>query len=379
VKLVIAGGGTGGHLFPGIAVAEALLEIDPSSEVLFVGTARGIETRAVPKAGFRLELVDVAGLKGMGAAHKAKTLAKLPLSLLQSRRILKDFGADAVIGVGGYASGPVLVAARTLGLPTAVCEQNSVPGVTNRLLAKIVDAIYVTFPASQPFFPAHKTHLVGNPVRKSFRDAAQRPAPPVEKGLIFTFGGSQGARPLNEIVPVALGLLKERGHDVRALHQAGKDAVDAVRDRYSNVSVTAEVTPFIDDMVAAYRRAHVVLCRAGATSCAELTALGVPAILVPFPQAADDHQTKNAADLVAQDAAILLPQAELTPASLATALEKLLVDDDERTRLSNGARKAGRLDAASDVAKAAIAGFRAPRALTQPATTTTTTTKAVVA
>jgi len=362
VKLVIAGGGTGGHLFPGIAVAEALRELDPSSEVLFVGTARGIETRAVPKAGYRLELIDVAGLKGMGALHKLKTLARLPLSLAQSRRVLRDFGADAVIGVGGYASGPVLVAARTLGLPTAICEQNSVPGVTNRMLGKIVDAVYVTFPASQSFFPAHKTHLTGNPVRASFRDAARRPAPPVEKGLVFTFGGSQGARPLNENVPLALGLLKQRGHDVRALHQAGKDAVDAVRDRYSDVSVSAEVTPFLDDMVTAYRRAHVVLCRAGATSCAELTALGVPAILVPFPEAADDHQTKNADDLVAQDAAILLPQADLTPATLADVLERLLVDDDHRRRLADGARRAGRLEAALDVARAAQTGFRAPHA-----------------
>lgn len=362
MKLVIAGGGTGGHLFPGIAVAEALREFDPSSEVLFVGTARGIETRAVPKAGYRLELIDVAGLKGMGALHKLKTLARLPLSLAQSRRVLRDFGADAVIGVGGYASGPVLVAARTLGLPTAICEQNSVPGVTNRMLGKIVDAVYVTFPASQSFFPAHKTHLTGNPVRASFRDAARRPAPPVEKGLVFTFGGSQGARPLNENVPLALGLLKQRGHDVRALHQAGKDAVDAVRDRYSDVSVSAEVTPFLDDMVTAYRRAHVVLCRAGATSCAELTALGVPAILVPFPEAADDHQTKNADDLVAQDAAILLPQADLTPATLADVLERLLVDDDHRRRLADGARRAGRLEAALDVARAAQTGFRAPHA-----------------
>ncbi|MBM4281500.1 MAG: undecaprenyldiphospho-muramoylpentapeptide beta-N-acetylglucosaminyltransferase [Deltaproteobacteria bacterium] len=362
MKLVIAGGGTGGHLFPGIAVAEALRELDPSSEVLFVGTARGIETRAVPKAGYRLELIDVAGLKGMGALHKLKTLARLPLSLAQSRRVLRDFGADAVIGVGGYASGPVLVAARTLGLPTAICEQNSVPGVTNRMLGKIVDAVYVTFPASQSFFPAHKTHLTGNPVRASFRDAARRPAPPVEKGLVFTFGGSQGARPLNENVPLALGLLKQRGHDVRALHQAGKDAVDAVRDRYSDVSVSAEVTPFLDDMVTAYRRAHVVLCRAGATSCAELTALGVPAILVPFPEAADDHQTKNADDLVAQDAAILLPQADLTPATLADVLERLLVDDDHRRRLADGARRAGRLEAALDVARAAQTGFRAPHA-----------------
>ncbi len=358
MKLVIAGGGTGGHLFPGIAVAEALLELDPSSQVLFVGTERGIEARAVPKAGFALKTIDVAGLKGMGLAHRLKTLAGLPSSLLASRKILQDFGAEAVVGVGGYASGPLLVAAKTMGLPTAVCEQNSVPGITNRILSKLVDAVYVTFPASQAFFPAGKTHLVGNPVRKSFRDAAQKPAPAIERGLVFTFGGSQGARPLNETVPRALGLLKAKGLDVRALHQAGKDAVDGVQKSYVDASVTAEVTPFIDDMVGAYRRAHVVLCRAGATSCAELTALGVPAILVPFPQAADDHQTKNAQDLVDQQAAILMPQSSMTPESLAAAIEKLLTNDDDRTALADGAKKAGRLQAAHDVARAAIAGFK---------------------
>jgi UDP-N-acetylglucosamine--N-acetylmuramyl-(pentapeptide) pyrophosphoryl-undecaprenol N-acetylglucosamine transferase len=357
-RLVIAGGGTGGHLFPGIAVAEALLELEPSAEVLFVGTEKGIEARAVPKAGFRLALVDVAGLKGMGLAHKLKTVAGLPGALLQSRKILQDFKADVVIGVGGYASGPLLVAAKTLGLPTAVCEQNSVPGITNRVLSKLVDVVYVTFPASLPFFPADKTKLVGNPVRKSFRDAAKKEAPPVERGLVFTFGGSQGARPLNETVPQALGLLKARGLEVRALHQAGKDAVDAVSAAYATASVAADVTPFIDDMVQAYRRAHVVLCRAGATSCAELTALGVPAILVPFPQAADDHQTKNAQDLVDQGAAILVAQRDMTPEALAAALEQLLSDDDRRRRLADGAKKAGRLGAAHDVAAAAIAGFK---------------------
>jgi UDP-N-acetylglucosamine--N-acetylmuramyl-(pentapeptide) pyrophosphoryl-undecaprenol N-acetylglucosamine transferase len=371
MKLVIAGGGTGGHLFPGIAVAEALHELDPASEVLFVGTAKGIESRAVPKAGFRLALIEVAGLKGMGASHKLKSLMKLPLALWQSRRILSDFGADAVLGVGGYASGPVLVAARSLGLPTAICEQNSVPGITNRILSTLVDRIFVTFPASTTFFPPHKTALVGNPVRKSFREAALRPAPAVERGLVFTFGGSQGARPLNEGVPAALGLLLQKGHAVQALHQAGKDAVDATQQRYQQAGVTADVTPFIDDMVSAYRRAHVVICRAGATSCAELTALGIPAILIPFPQAADDHQTKNAADLVHQHAAVLLPQASLTPETLASAIERLLTNEQERAQLAKGALDAGRLSAAVDVARAALAGFSLdvdsapPRALSQ--------------
>jgi UDP-N-acetylglucosamine--N-acetylmuramyl-(pentapeptide) pyrophosphoryl-undecaprenol N-acetylglucosamine transferase len=368
-RVVIAGGGTGGHLFPGIAVAEALLEIDPTAQVLFVGTERGIEVRAVPKAGFTLKLIDIAGLKGTSALHRLKTIAKLPTSLFASRKILQDFGATAVIGVGGYASGPLLVAAKTLGLPTAVCEQNSVPGVTNRILGKLVDVVFLTFAASQPFFPAHKTKLVGNPVRKSFRDAAQRslrePPPPVERGLVFTFGGSQGARPLNETAPKALALLQQQGLAVRALHQAGKDAVDAVTAAYADGSVAADVTPFIDDMVAAYRRAHVVVCRAGATSCAELTALGVPAILVPFPQAADDHQTKNAQDLVDQGAAILLAQKDMSADALAAAIKGLLTDDAARARLADGAKSAGKLNAAHDVAHAAIAGF-GRRPLTAP-------------
>ncbi len=362
MKLVIAGGGTGGHLFPGIAIAEALLEMDPTSEVLFIGTARGIEVRAVPKAGFALELIEVKGLKGASLAERAKTMAMLPAAGLQSQRILQRFGADAVIGVGGYASGPALVAARLMGLPTAVCEQNSVPGVTNRILARLVDRVYVTFAASLSSFPASKTELVGNPVRKSFRDAARRSvdaasAAGVVPGRIFTFGGSQGARPLNEAVPKALGLLRARGHAVSAVHQAGKDAVAGVEAGYAAAGVSADVTPFIDDMVSAYRSAELVVCRAGATSCAEVTALGVPAILVPFPQAADDHQTMNAKDLVDQGAAVLLPQSTLTPEHLADVIEGLLTGHGALDRLRDGAKKAGRLDAASVIAAAAAAGF----------------------
>lgn len=357
MRLVIAGGGTGGHLFPGIAVAEALLDVDPTSRVLFVGTERGIEARAVPKAGFEVRFIDVGGLKGLGLKKRLTTLAQLPGSLVQARRILQEFQADAVLGVGGYSSGPVLVAARTLGLPTAICEQNSVPGLTNRLLARLVGRIFVTFDASRARFPASKTELVGNPVRRSFHDAAARSAPPIERGLVFTFGGSQGARPLNESAPAALALLQRRGRAVCALHQAGKSDVSTVEQAYRQAEVRAEVTPFIDDMVTAYRRAHVVICRAGATSCAELTALGVAAILVPFPQAADDHQTLNARDLEKVGACVLLPQSELTPERLADELERLLGDDDRLDHLRASARAAGRLEAADTVARAALAGF----------------------
>lgn len=366
MRLVIAGGGTGGHLFPGIAVAEALLEIDPSSEVLFVGTAKGIETREVPKAGFRLELIEVGGLKRVGAAKMAKTLVALPRSLLASRRILKDFGADAVLGVGGYASGPVLLSAALMGLPTAICEQNSVPGFTNRVLSKLVRRVYLTFDKARAHFPASKVELVGNPVRAAFRRAAASAAPDVEPGLVFTFGGSQGARALNEALPDALRILLDRGLEVRALHQAGKDDVDTVRARYEERGVEADVRSFIDDMVGEYRRADVVVCRAGASSCTELTALGVPAVLVPFPFAADDHQTLNARELSDEGAAVLLPQSELTPERLADELEALLRDRGRRDGLADRARSLGKLDAAERVARAAMEGFKAAKALMAP-------------
>lgn len=357
IHLVIAGGGTGGHLFPGIAIAEALMEIEPTSQVLFVGTERGIEATKVPAAGFDLELIDVSGLKRVGGLKQLQTLVKLPLSLVQSLRILRKFKADAVIGVGGYASGPVVMAAKLLGLPTAVCEQNSVPGVTNRILGKVVRRVFGTFPSSAPHFPAKKFALVGNPVRRSFVHAAKAPAPELIDGRIFVFGGSQGARPLNETVPAALAILRERGHAVQALHQAGKNDVDAVRERYSEGGVDADVTPFIDEMVDAYRSANVVICRAGATSCAEIAALGVPAIFVPFPQAADDHQTTNAKDMTDRDAGVLLPQQEMTAERLADVIEPFLIDKDYRNRVAEKAQALGRLDAADVIATSAMGGF----------------------
>jgi UDP-N-acetylglucosamine--N-acetylmuramyl-(pentapeptide) pyrophosphoryl-undecaprenol N-acetylglucosamine transferase len=363
MRLVIAGGGTGGHLFPGIAVAEALVELEPDAQVLFVGTEKGIETREVPKAGFDLELIEVGGLKRVGAARMAKTMFQLPASVFTSMRILRRFGADAALGVGGYASGPVLLAARLLGIPTAICEQNSVPGFTNRVLSRLVRRVYGTFEGSRARFPGSSFELVGNPLRASFRRAAAQPAPEVERGLVFTFGGSQGARPLNENVPAALGLLRARGHDVRALHQAGKTDVGAVEERYGEAGVDAEVTSFIDDMVTQYRRADVVVCRAGASSCTELTGLGVPAILVPFPFAAEDHQTLNARDVADVGGAVLLPQSEMTPARLADEIETLLKDRDRRAKMADAARAAGRLDAATVVARGAMNGFSASRRL----------------
>lgn len=357
MKLVVAGGGTGGHLFPGIAVAEALVEIEPAASVLFIGTERGIEARAVPRAGFDVAFIQIGGLKRVGLRQRLRTLVALPLAVWESARILRRFGATAVLGVGGYASGPVLLAARLLGLPTAICEQNSVPGLTNRVLGRLVRRVYAAFESSRAYFAEERFRCVGNPVRASFlRAAREAPAEP-EEGLLFVFGGSQGARALNDAVPPAVDALQARGLRVRVLHQAGKADVDHVAERYAALGIDATVTHFIDDMVSAYRRASLVVCRAGATSCAELTALGVPALLIPFPQAADDHQAKNAEELVSRGAALAIPQSELATPAFPDLLASLLEDPRRRQALAEGARRAGRLDAAATVAHAAIAGF----------------------
>jgi UDP-N-acetylglucosamine--N-acetylmuramyl-(pentapeptide) pyrophosphoryl-undecaprenol N-acetylglucosamine transferase len=356
--LVIAGGGTGGHLFPGIAVAEALLQEAPDARVLFVGTERGIEARAVPKAGFDVEFIDIGGLKRVGVKRMLKTFVDLPRSVFASRAILKRFGATAVLGVGGYASGPVVTAARTMGVPTAICEQNSVPGLTNKLLSKVVRRVYASFEASRGYFSPSKFSLVGNPVRSAFLAAAAGDAPEVAADRVFIFGGSQGARPINQAAPEAIAALRERGVDVQVVHQAGKHDTGDVRAAYAAVGVDdADVREFIDDMVTEYRRAAVVLCRAGATSCAELTVLGAPAVLVPFPQAADDHQTLNARDLVDQDAAVMLPQSEMTADRLANELDAMLTNRARRDAVAAAAKAMGRPDAAAVVARAAMGGF----------------------
>ena len=351
MKLVIAGGGTGGHLFPGIAVAEAVVDQDPGSEILFVGTQLGIEALAVPKAGFSVRFIQVGGLKGKDWRVRWKTITQLPLAVMQARKILQDFGAHVVLGVGGYASGPVMLAAKLLNLPTAICEQNSVPGMTNRILGRVVDRICTNFQAAHAYFPAHKIVSTGNPVRRAFRQRAALVRGVHEAGVVFIFGGSQGAQFLNKIAPRSLSLLQERGIKVKALHQCGKGAEQDVSALYRAVGVEAEVYPFIEDMVSFYQRSAVVICRAGATSCAELTALGIPAVLVPFPHATDDHQTRNAEELLRAGACKMVPQNQLTPESLADELLPLLSNDEIRNAMSEHSRRIGKLQAADMVAR----------------------------
>ena len=361
MNLIIAGGGTGGHLFPGIAVAEALMAQNKDAKVLFVGTERGIESREVPKAGFELSLIEVGGLKRVGIKKLVKTLFALPASILQSRRIVKDFKADAVIGVGGYASGPVVLAAALMGIPTAICEQNSVPGLTNKILAKFVTRIFASFSSSSSYFSKKKFRLVGNPVRNTFLEAANQERADVENDLVFIFGGSQGARPLNEQLPKVLADVKAKGVSLRVIHQAGKNDVDKVKARYQEQGIDAEVTPFIDDMVSVYQKARVVICRAGATSCAEVAALGVVPVLIPFPSATDDHQTLNAKDHEATGAAVLLPQSDIASRG-AGVIAELMTDDAAWQTMSEQSKALGKLEAGALIARAAQNGFKEQKA-----------------
>jgi UDP-N-acetylglucosamine--N-acetylmuramyl-(pentapeptide) pyrophosphoryl-undecaprenol N-acetylglucosamine transferase len=357
MRVVIAGGGTGGHLFPGVALAEEL-SARGGHEVLFVGTARGIEARVVPREGYQLELIDVAGLKGGGIGGMVRGMARLPKAMVQSLGILKRWKPDVVVGVGGYASGPLVLAAAMTGRKTAILEQNSVPGVTNRMLGKVVGAVFASFEASRTFFPDKKVQMVGNPIRRQMREALTGTGTGTGTGTnaalqqLLVCGGSQGAHAVNEIVSEAMLLLHQESRAPRLVHQTGPKDRAAVEERYRAAGVQADVREFIDDMADAYRAADLVVGRAGATTIAELTAIGRPAIFIPFPQAADDHQTVNARALEEAGAALLFAQGELTPRILANAIAGLMLDQGRRREMAAASKALGRPDAARAIVDA---------------------------
>lgn len=352
LPIVIAGGGTGGHLFPGLALADELR--GRGATVTFVGTSRGLEAKAVPAAGYALELIDVAGLKGKGLGGLLRSLLRLPLALLQSLRLLRRLRPRAVVGVGGYASGPVVLLAALLRIPTVVLEQNSIPGFTNKLLGRVVRSVVVAFPGAGRFFPAGKLHALGNPIRKAVLalESAANVGQSTTAVRVLVLGGSQGAHAVNELVAAALavwagqpGATEQLGQRLRLRHQTGASDRDAIERRYRDLGLGPElavVEAFISDMGPAYASCDLMVGRAGATTLAELTAIGRPAILIPFPQAADDHQTENARWLAAEGAAELLPQATTTPAELCARLQALC-SPEARGRLAEMAAKSRRL------------------------------------
>ena len=349
LAVVIAGGGTGGHLYPGIAVARELQRREPGSVVTFAGTARGIEARVIPREGFGLDLLRSAGLKGTSLAARARGVALLPLGGMDAWRILSKRRPDLVIGVGGYSSGPVVLAASLRGIPTMLLEQNAVPGLTNRLLAKVVSAAAVTFDSTVSFF-GRRAFVAGNPIRQEFLNTtASDVAGGGDNGgtapRVLIFGGSQGAHAINMAMVEAAPRLADRG-GVAITHQTGERDLERVRDGYRQAGLVARIEPFLYEMDREMKNADLIICRAGATTIAELTAAGKPSVLIPLPTAADDHQRKNAEVLQHAGAAEVIEQKELSGAVLADRIVGLLSDPQRRQQMARAARALARRDAA---------------------------------
>ncbi|WP_224984555.1 undecaprenyldiphospho-muramoylpentapeptide beta-N-acetylglucosaminyltransferase [Geomonas agri] len=356
MRLIIAGGGTGGHLFPGIAVAEEFLARGPENEVLFVGTERGIEARLLPKLGYKLELISASGMKGMGTVKKLLSAGRLLYGYSQSRKILKTFKPDLVLGVGGYASAPMLLAARGMGVRTFIHEQNAAPGLTNKVLSRVVDGIFISMEEAAGFFPGRITQMTGNPIRKeilwSFQEQHAKTTGDIFSLLVF--GGSAGAQRINSAMLEALPHLEQVKPKLRITHQTGEKDVARVREGYQAQGVQAQVLSFIDNMSAAYGAADLVICRAGATTIAEVTACGKGCIFIPYPFAADDHQRKNAESLVNRDAGRMILEEDLTGMHLAAEILNLMNHPEQVAELEKNARSLAQLDAAQAIVAAMV-------------------------
>lgn len=354
-RILIAGGGTGGHVYPGVAVAEEVLARNPEAQVLFVGGPTGLENRILPKLGYALETISVSRLKGGGIWGRLKGLFRLPVGIWQSWRVLRRAKPNVVLGVGGYASGPALLAAWLTRRPTAIQEQNATPGLTNRVLGKLVRQVFVGFEAAKARFKPKKTVFTGNPLRRSVADAlvetGARPAPAEGALRILIFGGSQGARFLNENVPPLVRALREARPELAltVTHQTGTADEAITRERYAQCGFEVRVTPFIHDMPAAYAAADLAICRAGALTVAELTAVGLPALMVPFPFAADDHQAANAKVLADAGAGRMVRQKDWQRDELVAWLAELSASPDRVVEMSRAAYGLARLDAARTV------------------------------
>jgi len=367
--MVIAGGGTGGHLYPGIAVAQEVLRRVPDARVSFAGTARGLESRIVPREGFELDVLRSAGLVGKSITGLMRGLALLPLSFVDAWRIISRRRPHLVIGVGGYSSGPVVVVAALRRIPTMLLEQNAVPGLTNRLLARLVRAAAVTYEASLPYFRG-KGFVTGNPVRAGFFDATDRegegvrhpsaaaaqgtppehPSAAAAQGTpprrVLVVGGSQGAHAINVAMMDAAHELARSTQSPFVVHQTGERDLEAVRKAYREAGLIARVEPYLDRMDREMREADLIICRAGATTLAELAAAGRPALLIPFPHATDDHQRKNATVLAESGAAEVVEQARLNGLELAGRVLELMRDAPRRLRMATAMRGFARRDAA---------------------------------
>jgi UDP-N-acetylglucosamine--N-acetylmuramyl-(pentapeptide) pyrophosphoryl-undecaprenol N-acetylglucosamine transferase len=346
LSVVIAGGGTGGHLFPGIAVAREIQRRVPGARVSFAGTSRGLETKVVPAEGYELDVIRSAGIKGKSIGARFKGASLVVPSLLDAWRVISRRRPHVVVGVGGYSSGPIVLIARLRGVRTLVLEQNVVPGLTNRLLARVVHAAAVTYEETLKHFRG-RGFVSGNPVREEFFAAAATPSAgtPASHRLLV-LGGSQGAHILNVAVSAAVPALVKRLPSLAVVHQTGARDLDVVRDGYRAAGVAARAESFLNPVAPEMAAADLVICRAGATTLAELAASGRPAVLVPYAAATDDHQRRNARVLVAAGAAAMVEEAELSGDRLATLVAELLEDNGRRQAMARAMHRQARPEAA---------------------------------
>jgi len=356
MRIVVTGGGTGGHLFPGIALATGLQRRIPGCRVMFIGTRRLLDQQALAGYDFELASIKCMGLKGMGLGNRLRSVLQLPAAVIEARRIIKRFKPDLVFGVGGYVTGPVLLAARLSSVPLCIHEQNSVPGLANKTLARIVDRVFLSIPCRYSF-PAGKTLVTGNPVRRDIIEAASNREVSEKKRItILVLGGSQGAHRVNSLVTEAAAeLVREYGGRLAVIHQTGETDEEEVRFRYAEIGIKAEVKAFFQDMAGVYSLADLVVSRAGATTLAELSVMGLPALLIPYPYAADDHQKTNALYFQDGGAAVMHLEQELSGAKLAREIEGLLNNPDRLRTMSENMKSMGKPEATDTIIRECLA------------------------
>jgi UDP-N-acetylglucosamine--N-acetylmuramyl-(pentapeptide) pyrophosphoryl-undecaprenol N-acetylglucosamine transferase len=349
MMILIAGGGTGGHLFPGIALAEEFTIRDSRNTCIFVGTKEGIESKVIQREGFDLKTIDVKGIKGKSIKEKVGNLLLVPKSLYQSLALMKDYKPNLVIGTGGYASAPVVFVAFLMRIKTAICEQNSFPGITNRILARFADRIFISFPQTMYLSSMKKSRFTGNPIRKRLRDSILKEKVQKEKFTLLVLGGSQGSHSINEKMLEALVYLAPYKDSFRIIHQTGDTDHQRVSQIYRDKGMDSKIVKFIDDMAGVYQEANLVICRAGATTISELTLFGKASILIPFSFAANNHQEKNARVLLNNEAAKMVLDRDLNGKNLAEMITALASDPDTISNMEKAALKLGKPKATKDI------------------------------
>lgn len=347
--LMIAGGGTGGHIYPAIAIAQEWMARDSKRSVIFVGTERGLEKTIVPKAGFPLALISVGGLKGKGLGDTIKGLCRLPVGFTQAFMLVGRHRPNVVLGVGGYSSGPVLIAAKLRGVPTAIHEANAFPGLTNRLLARFVTAAAIAFEAAAPRLKRADAVVTGNPIRKEFFEAARIPKSDARKRLLV-FGGSQGSRTINDAMIGALLFMAPLKDRIEIVHQTGPSELQKTQQAYRASAFTdARVVPYLDPIVNEIAAADLIVSRSGAMTVGELAAVGRAAILIPFAAATDNHQELNARVVEHAGGAIVIPERELSPERLARAITEIAGDPVRTEQMGAAARTTAAPDATKKI------------------------------